>query len=489
MKTLTEDQRIKWATDGYIQLEGALSPDEVAFFSNKLDEVRKLPGFESQPNELQRGHYKSLDHADDLDPEGFMDRRDLLPYGQEFIDLIDHQPVFDLIVDLMGPYIAFSMSQAIVRPANDGFPGYTHTDGGEGQREVRVMESSRPIAVKALYLLTDVEGRDVLAHARFGRVGPVGGAAGLQVAQARKQPVVDKHHQPVASEPLGVGGPVAPAQPRRNGRGVGRVKGLLVFLLLVEYLQKQQPHELGNTLGVAIHPGNARLATCGVRHVRFWEVSGRRLRSRRGLFGDKGNVQPVLCAAFPGGDALVTGQSDGSVYRWAPGADGAPTVAQARTEHEGPVSALFVLLGTAGFATGGKDGKVVLWEAGLQPTATIDVCTLKPAPLNPSVRSVCIADGKLLVGTKGGDSWAAAIRDAEKHRSVNAGWLEATMGGALGLALAGPRQYGHTVIEDAWMNDGGRVEATSPDIHRALSLYRKASAGLAAMLLLTMALV
>ena len=63
------------------------------------------------------------------------------------------------------------------------------------------------------------------------------------------------------------------------------------------------------------------------------------------------------------------------------------------------------------------------------------------------------------------------------------------MGGALGLALAGPRQYGHTVIEDAWMNDGGRVEATAADIHRALSLYRKASAGLAAMLLLIMALV
>ena len=60
----------------------------------------------------------------------------------------------------MGPNISFSMSQAIVRPANDGFPGYTHTDGGEGQREVRVMETSRPIAVKALYLLTDVSGRD-----------------------------------------------------------------------------------------------------------------------------------------------------------------------------------------------------------------------------------------------------------------------------------------------------------------------------------------
>ena len=44
-----------------------------------------------------------------------MDRRDLLTYHQAFIDLIDRPRVFDLILDLMGPYIQFSMSQAIVR--------------------------------------------------------------------------------------------------------------------------------------------------------------------------------------------------------------------------------------------------------------------------------------------------------------------------------------------------------------------------------------
>ena len=160
MKTLTEEQRIKWATDGYIQLEGTLNPDEVAFFSDKLDEVRQLPGFEPRPDELQRGHYKWLDHADDLDPEGFMDRRDLLTYDQAFIDLIDHRGVFDLIVDIMGPWILFSMSQAIVRAATNTFPGYTHTDGGEALRRIRVTETSRPLAMKAMYLLNDVNSED-----------------------------------------------------------------------------------------------------------------------------------------------------------------------------------------------------------------------------------------------------------------------------------------------------------------------------------------
>tara|TARA_R110002096_G_scaffold134313_2_gene285502 strand:+ start:229 stop:1074 length:846 start_codon:yes stop_codon:yes gene_type:complete len=160
MQKLTDRQRQDWTIYGYFCLERALSPGQVSHLSNKLDEIRTRPGYEPASGMLPRGHYKWQEHATDLDPEGFMDRRDVLPYGQEFIDLIDHSPVFDLIVDLMGPNIAFSMSQAIVRPANDGFPGYTHTDGGEGQREVRVTESSRPIAVKALYLLSDVSGRD-----------------------------------------------------------------------------------------------------------------------------------------------------------------------------------------------------------------------------------------------------------------------------------------------------------------------------------------
>jgi len=52
------------------------------------------------------------------------------------------------------------MSQAIVRGGKDGFPGYTHTDGGQGQRLVRVTETSAPIAMKAMYLLTDVKDVD-----------------------------------------------------------------------------------------------------------------------------------------------------------------------------------------------------------------------------------------------------------------------------------------------------------------------------------------
>ena len=47
------------------------------------------------------------------------------------------------------------------------------------------------------------------------------------------------------------------------------------------------------------------------------------------------------------------------------------------------------------------------------------------------------------------------------------------MAGALGLKLAGPRVYGATLVDDAFMGEGKR-EATVGDVRRALGLYRLA---------------
>ncbi|TPK70616.1 cobalamin biosynthesis protein CobD [Mesorhizobium sp. B2-3-3] len=72
------------------------------------------------------------------------------------------------------------------------------------------------------------------------------------------------------------------------------------------------------------------------------------------------------------------------------------------------------------------------------------------------------------------NAWTAVWRDAKKHRSPNAGWPEAAMAGALGLALAGPRSYGGVVVDDVFMGEGGRRDVDSGDIRRALQLYRVA---------------
>ena len=64
-------------------------------------------------------------------------------------------------------------------------------------------------------------------------------------------------------------------------------------------------------------------------------------------------------------------------------------------------------------------------------------------------------------------------KDADNHRSPNAGWPEAAMAGALNLKLSGPRSYHGALTDDDWIGEG-RSEATSADIRRALALFKTA---------------
>jgi adenosylcobinamide-phosphate synthase len=73
------------------------------------------------------------------------------------------------------------------------------------------------------------------------------------------------------------------------------------------------------------------------------------------------------------------------------------------------------------------------------------------------------------------EAWRTVLRDASRHRSPNAGYPEAAIAGALGLALAGPRVYHGVEVPDAMMGSGRRT-ATAADIRAALSLYIRADA-------------
>ena len=76
-------------------------------------------------------------------------------------------------------------------------------------------------------------------------------------------------------------------------------------------------------------------------------------------------------------------------------------------------------------------------------------------------------------------------RDASNHRSPNAGWPESALAGALNIRLSGPRLYHDHIADEPWLN----ATAADPqpyDIARGLSLYRRAMA-LAAGLLVVLA--
>ena len=92
-----------------------------------------------------------------------------------------------------------------------------------------------------------------------------------------------------------------------------------------------------------------------------------------------------------------------------------------------------------------------------------------------------VAAALILPKASAGRAWRTMRRDAPKHRSVNAGWQEAAMAGALGFALAGPRHYPDGLVPDHWMG-AGRAELGSADLNAALRLYLVASALVAGLL-------
>ena len=103
-----------------------------------------------------------------------------------------------------------------------------------------------------------------------------------------------------------------------------------------------------------------------------------------------------------------------------------------------------------------------------------DLLNLLPARLS----GLLLAMAAIFAGdSNAGRAFATMLRDARKHHSPNAGWPEAAMAGALGVALAGPRDYAEERVEDPWLGSGTPL-AGPADIARALRLY-----GLACLLL------
>jgi adenosylcobinamide-phosphate synthase len=96
-----------------------------------------------------------------------------------------------------------------------------------------------------------------------------------------------------------------------------------------------------------------------------------------------------------------------------------------------------------------------------------DLLNLAPARL---AAAMLVLAALILPRANGRAAFTTMITDARKHRSPNAGWPEAAAAGALGLALGGPRRYGGSAVQDAWLG-AGRARATAADIGQALRLY------------------
>ena len=94
-----------------------------------------------------------------------------------------------------------------------------------------------------------------------------------------------------------------------------------------------------------------------------------------------------------------------------------------------------------------------------------DVLNLIPARLTALL---------LCIGARHWPDWRALAHDARTHRSPNAGWPEAAMARALGIALSGPRSYHGQMRNFPWVNATGKRDAGPAQIGQAVRLLWRA---------------
>jgi adenosylcobinamide-phosphate synthase len=78
-----------------------------------------------------------------------------------------------------------------------------------------------------------------------------------------------------------------------------------------------------------------------------------------------------------------------------------------------------------------------------------------------------------LLSARPSDAMSCMLKDANRHRSINAGWPEAAMAGALGVRLSGPRTYHGSAADEPWLNEAAR-DPLAADIRQGLKLYVRA---------------
>ncbi|GCB64382.1 hypothetical protein scyTo_0011737, partial [Scyliorhinus torazame] len=149
-----------------------------------------------------------------------------------------------------------------------------------------------------------------------------------------------------------------------------------------------------------------KLVTVGIKHIKFWQHAGGGLTSKRGIFGNMGRLETMMCVSYGQmEDMMFSGAANGDVYIWK-----INLLLKTVKAHDGPIFAMHAL--DKGFVTGGKDGIVELWDDIFE--RCLKTYAIKRAALssgskgllledNPSLRAITLGHGHILVGTKNGE--------------------------------------------------------------------------------------
>ncbi|CAL8295460.1 unnamed protein product, partial [Arctogadus glacialis] len=211
---------------------------------------------------------------------------------------------------------------------------------------------------------------------------------------------------------------------------------------------------------------------------RFWSLCGNALTPRRGVFGKTGDLQTILCLACAKDEVTYSGALNGDIYVW-------KGISLLRTVLAAHGSGIFSMNACEeGFATGGRDGCVRLWDLNFKPITVIDLRETDQGYKGLSVRSVCWRGDHILVGTQDSEIFEVVVHDRNKPFLIMQGHCEGELW-ALAvhptkpLAMTGSDDHSvriwslidHALIARCNMEEPIRCAAVSTDgIHLALGM-------------------
>ncbi|KAF3844802.1 hypothetical protein F7725_007965 [Dissostichus mawsoni] len=109
------------------------------------------------------------------------------------------------------------------------------------------------------------------------------------------------------------------------------------------------------------------LATILFFCLQFWSLCGNALTPKRGVFGKTGDLQTILCLACAKDEVTYSGALNGDIYVW----KGINLMRTVQGAHGSGIFSMNVC--EEGFATGGRDGCVRLWDLNFKPITVIDL--------------------------------------------------------------------------------------------------------------------
>ncbi|XP_008295351.1 echinoderm microtubule-associated protein-like 6 [Stegastes partitus] len=161
-----------------------------------------------------------------------------------------------------------------------------------------------------------------------------------------------------------------------------------------------------------------RLVSCGVKHIKFWSLCGNALTPKRGIFGKTGDLQTILCIASAKDDVTYSGALNGDIYVW----KGLNLIRTVQSAHGAGIFSMYSC--EEGFATGGRDGCIRLWDVDFKPITKIDLREAEQGYKGLSIRSVCWRADRILAGTQDSEIFEVMVRDRDKPLLIMQGHSE-----------------------------------------------------------------